>query len=61
MCPGKSYFVVVGVTDDVIGQAKVKMFDDLSCLVSLNTVAVSNGKSQEMNMVRVWDIYKQNS
>ena len=32
----------LGVTDDVTDQIKVKMFDDLSCLVLWRTTALSN-------------------
>ena len=35
--------VDLGVTDDVPGQVKVKMFDDLTYLVLSRTTAVSNG------------------
>ena len=53
----KTNFVDLGVTDNVIGQVKVKMFDDWSCMVLSCPTTVSNGKSQYSKMDRVWDTY----
>ena len=39
-------------TDDVTGQVKIKMFDDLPCLALSRTLTMSNGKSQETKIYR---------
>ena len=58
ICRGKANVVDLGVTDDVTGQVKVKMFDDLEYLVLSRTRAVWNGNSQCNDMDRVWDTSK---
>ena len=42
----KHNFVDLVVTDDVTGQVKVKMVDELSNLVLSRVITVSNGKNQ---------------
>ena len=46
----KTNVVDFEVTHDVTGQAKVKMFDDLPCLVLPRSITPSNGKGQQINM-----------
>ena len=47
-----------GVTNDVTGQVKVEMLDDLEYLVLSRTRTASNGNKPIQRLDRVWDTSK---
>ena len=55
---GKPNFVDLGVTDDITGQVKVKMFDDFESLTLSRTTAIWNGNKPIQHMDRVLDTSK---
>ena len=58
ICRGKPNVGDLGVTDDVTGQVKVKVFDDLAYLALSRSTAVQMEISQYSDMDRFWDTAK---